>query len=281
MNSKCKFVDAFFLGFLLELALLMIILFFRIETLRLEDFILLGITIVLSFLAYLNGNAFSIISSIVTIFIYASFKLYDNFINLKELSPNVYIWILFIPTITITVGVLSSVINSIQEDYMKLKKEHENLVTIDQKTGLNNLRAFYQDVGRSMSRAKRRNYPLTLMVITFPYFNEFKSILDIQSLKELEVEVADALSSSVRNEDISYKFDEDYFAVLMPETDLKGAEVVKNRLKEKLQNISKKVKNRDESLMLEVKIGVAQYENNIKNAIEFKEVAEKELEFDV
>ncbi len=281
MDSKCKYIDIFFLGFLLELSFLIIILFFRIETLRVEDFILLGITIILSFLAYLNGSVFSIISSIITIFIYASFNLYDNFINLKKISPNVYIWIFFIPIMTITIGIFSSIINSMQEEYLRLKKEHKNLVTIDQRTGLNNLRAFYQDVGRSMSRAKRRNYSLTLAIITFPYFNEFKSILDIKDLKDLEIEVADALSSSVRNEDICYKFSADHFAVLMNETDLKGAEIVKTRLKEKLQSISKKAKNSDEKLMLEVKIGTAQYDKKIKNAIEFKEIAEKELEFDV
>ncbi|ELC8441380.1 GGDEF domain-containing protein [Clostridium perfringens] len=281
MKNKCKYLDGLFLSLLLEVSILLIILSLRLESLNLEDFILIGIMMVISFLAYLKGSIFSIISSIITIFIYASLNLYSNFVKLEEVSSNVYIWIIFIPIITITIGCFSTVLNQIQEEYINIKEAHENLVTIDKGTGLSNLRGFYQDIGRGISRAKRRGYPLTLMIITFPYFNEFKSILDINSLKELEVEIADALSSSVRNEDMSYKFGEDYFAVLMEETDLKGAEVVKKRLKEKLQNISKKAKNKDESIMLEVKIGIAQYDENIKNAIEFKEIAERELEFDV
>ncbi|MDZ5252414.1 GGDEF domain-containing protein [Clostridium sp. LIBA-8841] len=281
MKNKCKVLDGLFLTLLLEISVLLIILSLRLKSLNLEDFILIGIIIVISFFAYLKGSIFSIISSIITIFIYASLNLYNNFVKLEEVSPNVYIWIIFIPIITITVGCFSTVLNQIQEEYMKIKESHESLVTIDKRTGLSNLRGFYQDIGRGMSRAKRRGYPLTLMIITFPYFNEFKSILDPNSLKELEVDIADALSSSVRNEDMTYKFGEDYFAVLMEETDLKGAEVVKRRLKEKLQNISKRVKNKDESIMLEVKIGIAQYDENIKNAIEFKEIAERELEFDV
>lgn len=281
MKNKCKVLDGLFLALLLEISVLLIILSLRLKSLNLEDFILIGIIIVISFFAYLKGSIFSIISSIITIFIYASLNLYNNFVKLEEVSPNVYIWIIFIPIITITIGCFSTVLNQIQEEYMKIKESHESLVTIDKSTGLSNLRGFYQDIGRGMSRAKRRGYPLTLMIITFPYFNEFKSILDPNSLKELEVDIADALSSSVRNEDMTYKFGEDYFAVLMEETDLKGAEVVKRRLKEKLQNISKRVKNKDESIMLEVKIGIAQYDENIKNAIEFKEIAERELEFDV
>lgn len=281
MKNKCKVLDGLFLTLLLEISVLLIILSLRLKSLNLEDFILIGIIIVISFFAYLKGSIFSIISSIITIFIYASLNLYNNFVKLEEVSSNVYIWIIFIPIITITIGCFSTVLNQIQEEYMKIKESHESLVTIDKRTGLSNLRGFYQDIGRGMSRAKRRGYPLTLMIITFPYFNEFKSILDPNSLKELEVDIADALSSSVRNEDMTYKFGEDYFAVLMEETDLKGAEVVKKRLKEKLQNISKRVKNKDESIMLEVKIGIAQYDENIKNAIEFKEIAERELEFDV
>lgn len=281
MKNKCKYLDGLFLGLLLETSILLIILFLRIQSLNLEDFILIGIMMIISFLGYLKGAAFSIISSIITIFVYASFNLYNNFVNLKDVNPNVYIWIIFIPLITITIGCFSTILNQIQEDYMKIKDAHESLVTIDQGTGLSNLRGFYQDISRGMSRAKRRGYSLTLMIITFPYFNEFKSILDFKTLKELEIELADALSSSVRNEDVSYKFSEDYFAVLMEETDLKGAEVVKKRLKEKLQSISKKAKNRDESIMLEVKIGISQYDESIKNAIEFKDIAEKELEFDV
>ncbi|MDZ4992759.1 diguanylate cyclase [Clostridium perfringens] len=281
MKNKCKVLDGLFLALLLEVSILLIILSLRLQSLNLEDFILIGIMIVISFFAYLKGSIFSIISSIITIFIYASLNLYNNFVKLEEVSPNVYIWIIFIPIITITIGCFSTILNQIQEEYMKIKESHESLVTIDKRTGLSNLRGFYQDIGRGISKAKRRGYALTLMIITFPYFNEFKSILDPNSLKELEVDIADALSSSVRNEDISYKFGEDYFAVLMEETDIKGAEVVKKRLKEKLQNISKRVKNKDESIMLEVKIGIAQYDENIKNAIEFKEIAERELEFDV
>lgn len=281
MKNKCKYLDGLFLALLLEVAILLIILSLRLQSLNLEDFILIGIMIVISFFAYLKGSIFSIISSIITIFIYASLNLYNNFVKLEEVSPNVYIWIIFIPIITITIGCFSTILNQIQEEYMKIKESHESLVTIDKRTGLSNLRGFYQDIGRGISKAKRRGYALTLMIITFPYFNEFKSILDPSSLKELEVDIADALSSSVRNEDMTYKFGEDYFAVLMEETDIKGAEVVKKRLKEKLQNISKRVKNKDESIMLEVKIGIAQYDENIKNAIEFKEIAERELEFDV
>ncbi|MBI6087817.1 diguanylate cyclase domain-containing protein [Clostridium perfringens] len=281
MKNKCKVLDGLFLALLLEVSILLIILSLRLQSLNLEDFILIGIMIVISFFAYLKGSIFSIISSIITIFIYASLNLYNNFVKLEEVSPNVYIWIIFIPIITITIGCFSTILNQIQEEYIKIKESHESLVTIDKRTGLSNLRGFYQDIGRGISKAKRRGYALTLMIITFPYFNEFKSILDPNSLKELEVDIADALSSSVRNEDITYKFGEDYFAVLMEETDIKGAEVVKKRLKEKLQNISKRVKNKDESIMLEVKIGIAQYDENIKNAIEFKEIAERELEFDV
>lgn len=281
MKNKCKVLDGLFLSLILEVSILLIILSLRLQSLNLEDFILIGIMIVISFFAYLKGSIFSIISSIITIFIYASLNLYNNFVKLEEVSPNVYIWIIFIPIITITIGCFSTILNQIQEEYMKIKESHESLVTIDKRTGLSNLRGFYQDIGRGISKAKRRGYALTLMIITFPYFNEFKSILDPNSLKELEVDIADALSSSVRNEDMTYKFGEDYFAVLMEETDIKGAEVVKKRLKEKLQNISKRVKNKDESIMLEVKIGIAQYDENIKNAIEFKEIAERELEFDV
>lgn len=281
MKNKCKVLDGLFLALLLEVSILLIILSLRLQSLNLEDFILIGIMIVISFFAYLKGSIFSIISSIITIFIYASLNLYNNFVKLEEVSPNVYIWIIFIPIITITIGCFSTILNQIQEEYIKIKESHESLVTIDKRTGLSNLRGFYQDIGRGISKAKRRGYALTLMIITFPYFNEFKSILDPNSLKELEVDIADALSSSVRNEDITYKFGEDYFAVLMEETDIKGAEVVKKRLKKKLQNISKRVKNKDESIMLEVKIGIAQYDENIKNAIEFKEIAERELEFDV
>lgn len=281
MKNKCKSLDGLFLALLLEVSILLIILSLRLQSLKLEDFILIGIMTVISFFAYLKGSIFSIISSIITIFIYASLNLYNNFVKLEEVSHNVYIWIIFIPIITITIGCFSTILNQIQEEYMKIKESHESLVTIDKRTGLSNLRGFYQDIGRGISKAKRRGYALTLMIITFPYFNEFKSILDPNSLKELEVDIADALSSSVRNEDMTYKFGEDYFAVLMEETDIKGAEVVKKRLKEKLQNISKRVKNKDKSIMLEVKIGIAQYDENIKNAIEFKEIAERELEFDV
>ena len=67
----------------------------------------------------------------------------------------------------------------------------------------------------------------------------------------------------------------------MIETDIKGSEIVKNRIKDKISKENLKLKSSGKNVVIDLQIGTVQYNKNIKNAFEFKEKAEEETIYDL
>ncbi len=100
-------------------------------------------------------------------------------------------------------------------------------------------------------------------------------------MEEILKIISNVITLAIRGEDISYKLNKDTLAILMPSTNLQGAEVVKNRIKESISEENLKIKQEDKNVNIDIKVGIVEYKNTIKEAFEFKELAEKELEYDV
>jgi diguanylate cyclase (GGDEF)-like protein len=100
----------------------------------------------------------------------------------------------------------------------------------DPLTGLGNHRAFHEELGRQVAAALRYQVPLALLLIDL---DEFKAINDgrghaggdrvLRGFGEL-------LAASLRLADRAFRVGGDEFAVLLPHTDLEGAQVVARRL---------------------------------------------------
>ncbi|WP_138207368.1 GGDEF domain-containing protein [Haloimpatiens lingqiaonensis] len=163
----------------------------------------------------------------------------------------------------------------------KLRMQYKELITIDRTTGLGNIKGFYMDLDRAISRVKRHNINVSLMIIKISYFQQLNSLLGESKMVELLKGISKCVMDSTRNEDIRYKLSNDTLAILLEDTDIKGSEVVKERIKEKIKELSLQQKEKSKNVNIEVKIGVYQYNKDIENSFQFKELAERELEYDV
>ena len=125
---------------------------------------------------------------------------------------------------------------------VELKRVNERLVkssTIDPVTGLMNRQEIYRQMSNELRRVKRyksRNYgPFCLIFIdldNFKYYNEnFGSDLGDHLLKLF----ADLLRDVLRDVDMVGRFGSDEFLILLPETNIQGAQVVANRINEQLK----------------------------------------------
>lgn len=175
----------------------------------------------------------------------------------------------------------SCTINEILDKYMKLEKQINNLVTVDETTGFHNLKEFYKDLNEEMSRSKRHNFSLVVMLVEIQYLEEITSIYGIDSIKKIFKAMAELIETVTRTEDKRYKIDEGLFAIIMPNTDILGAQTVKERLKKQMENLTINEDNKAKSYKLEVKAAAVQYNDKIENAFEFKEYVQKELEYDI
>ncbi|HID0828026.1 TPA: GGDEF domain-containing protein, partial [Clostridium botulinum] len=245
------------------------------------NFIMLGSLFMVTIVAYFRGIVEGFLFSAMIIFFYGTFIIYNNTIHRNPVELITYIWMVDIPLGAFISGKLSENINLIQSINTRLQKEYRDLITIDKTTGLSNLKGFYIDLDREMSKAKRHELNLSLMIVKIQYYDELNAILGEKKMEEILKIISNVITLAIRGEDISYKLNKNTLAILMPSTNLQGAEVVKNRIKESISEKNLKIKQEDKNVNIDIKVGIVEYKNTIKEAFEFKELAEKELEYDV
>lgn len=281
MNNKLKKLDLFFVLFILVFFILFSFIFLSKDFDSFNNFILFGALIIVLFVAYFEKLIWGLLSSIFIIFLYSSYEIYYSFSLSTQLPLTVYMWIILIPFLAYITGKISESINEIADENFDLINKYKELVTIDHRTGLKNIKAFYLDLEREISRTIRHNTNLSLMVIKLPFLNQIKSILSQNEFNELLDSISRALEDSTRLEDSIYNLEDHTLAILMIETDIKGAEVVKNRIKDKISKENLKLKSSGKNVVIDLQIGIVQYSKNIKNAFEFKEKAEEETIYDL
>ena len=109
--------------------------------------------------------------------------------------------------------------------------ELRSQVTRDPLTGLHNRAAMQDSLERELARARRYRDPLTVMMIDIDYFKALNDSLGHLGGDRVLQSVAAALVSSTRQSDLPFRFAGDEFVVLLPATDVGGAQAVAARLR--------------------------------------------------
>ncbi|ACA55835.1 diguanylate cyclase [Clostridium botulinum] len=281
MDRFSKNIDICIILLLLNFFCIYSFIYFNLGKNIMLNFIMLGSLFMVTIMAYFRGIVEGFLFSAMIIFFYVTFIIYNNTIHRNPVELITYIWMIDMPLSAFISGKLSENINLIQSINTRLQKEYRDLITIDKTTGLSNLKGFYIDLDREMSKAKRHKLNLSLMIVKIQYYDELNTILGEKKMEEILKIISNVITLAIRGEDISYKLNKDTFAILMPSTNLQGAEVAKNRIKESISEENLKIKQEDKNVNIDIKVGIVEYKNTIKEAFEFKELAEKELEYDV
>ena len=282
MNNLLKKIDSYLLILLLEIFIVVTLsTFIQNSNLAILDFIMLCVTFFTVMITYIGGIVIGLILCSIIIFIYASYIFYMNLVKGVEIQYISYIWMISIPLLSFTIGKLGNYISQLQNANIRLIENHKSLVTIDKDTGLGNIKLFYMNLDKEISKAKRHNTPCTLMMVKLPYYKEIKKIIGENKTSKLMKEISDIILSSTRNEDDSYTLENDTLAIVMPVTDLQGALIVKNRIKERIVDLNLDLKSEKNYANVDVKISIVEYRDEIKNSMEFKLIAEEELQYDV
>ena len=130
--------------------------------------------------------------------------------------------------------------NDITQKYLK-NKQLEYLSFHDTLTGLYNRRYFEEELRRLFNK---RNYPLTLTLFDLNGLKIANDILGHEIGDKIICKMAEILSTTSRGNDIVARIGGDEFAILMPNTDEKGATTFVNRVLEKIKEHNKKEKLR-------------------------------------
>ncbi len=184
MSRFSKNIDICIIILLLNLFCIYSFIYFNLGKNIMLNFIMLGSLFMVTIAAYFRGIVEGFLFSAMIIFFYVTFIIYNNTIHRNPVELITYIWMVDIPLSAFISGKLSENINLIQSINTRLQKEYRDLITIDRTTGLSNLKGFYIDLDREMSKAKRHKLNLSLMIVKIQYYDELNAILGEKKWKK-------------------------------------------------------------------------------------------------
>lgn len=117
----------------------------------------------------------------------------------------------------------------------KMRAELERLANTDVLTGLANRRNFLEVLGREMERSGRYARPLSLILLDLDYFKKVNDTHGHAAGDDVLRAAARVLRAVGRDVDLPARVGGEELAMLLPETDSPGAEIVAERVREGIQ----------------------------------------------
>ncbi len=126
---------------------------------------------------------------------------------------------------------------------MLLKREHaemikklEELAITDGLTGLYNLRHFYHQLKNEIERQSRYKSHLSLLILDIDHFKKFNDTWGHIEGDQVLIKTAGVINSCLRSMDSAYRYGGEEFTIILPETELKKACVVGERIRKAFSN---------------------------------------------
>ena len=121
------------------------------------------------------------------------------------------------------------------------KQELDDLreqVTRDSMTGLFNYRRFMELLDQEIYRARRYNMPLSILMADIDHFKKINDICGHLTGDTVLQQLAATFTANVRTSDFIARYGGEEFGFILPETDLKGAKVIAERLRQAVEQMS-------------------------------------------
>ncbi len=134
-------------------------------------------------------------------------------------------------------------------DNARLYEETKRLSLHDPLTGLANRRGMEINLKQAMNLAERYRHPLTVAMLDIDFFKEYNDTHGHAAGDELLTQVARRIVGSIRTAEQSARYGGEEFLLILPETNLDGARIAAERLRETIAR----------ELEITVSIGLARY----------------------
>ena len=139
-------------------------------------------------------------------------------------------------------------------EQMRLIESHS---LIDQLTGIPNRRNFDIRIEEQWGYAKRKNHPISVLMLDIDHFKRYNDTYGHQQGDETLKAVAASISKALfRSSDTAYRWGGEEFAILLVDTDIESAAIVAERVRKNVETTLVPNLNGGDSLSVTVSVGV-------------------------
>ena len=149
-------------------------------------------------------------------------------------------------------------------EIVELRKEVNSLtelVRTDALTGLYNFRFFHETIALEMERTRRGTQPLSMILLDIDHFKKFNDQWGHELGNHALVHIANLIKVAVRKLDFPCRFGGEEFVILLPNTDLRQAANVAERLREMIASTPLEVQGQA-PILITASLGVDQFSSS-------------------
>jgi len=149
------------------------------------------------------------------------------------------------------------------EDELKQAKEKaEQLARTDELTKLSNRRAFFELGEKAFQHAQRFNSPLSLLMFDLDHFKKINDLHGHATGDKVLQALGELLQQNNRGIDIIGRIGGEEFALILPETDMSGANELAERLHQTISELRISADHTDISCTVSIGISVLQLQHS-------------------
>lgn len=153
----------------------------------------------------------------------------------------------------------ASEVSALQRDVEAIQAEAMR----DALTGVANRATFDRSLIAHMDEAIEKGSPLALLLGDIDHFKKFNDTWGHQTGDQVLRLVADVMNNNVKGQDLLARYGGEEFAILLPDTSLKNANMLANRIREAVHSRRLKKRRTNEDLgVVTMSIGVAMLDRN-------------------
>jgi two-component system cell cycle response regulator len=157
-------------------------------------------------------------------------------------------------------------IKALQEELRATNKRLEELSNTDGLTKLYNRRYFMELLELEFQRARRYDSNMAFVMIDIDHFKNFNDTYGHLLGDRILIEIASILQENLRVHDIVGRYGGEEFALLTPETDQKGALVVAERYRRRIEDFV--LMEGEKHLKITISLGIACYPHQQINSVD-------------
>lgn len=243
----------------------------------------LGGIFLISVLTYFTSLTTGLMLAVAIDFIGLSVCLYMSITKGVEIQDITYFWIIMLPLFVISIGGFTNKVTELQKENRELNSQMQDLITVDEHTGLKNETAFMYDSLAYMNMAKRYNHELVFMAIGIRYPEQIRRLLGKVKMEQLILDISHILEESMRKEDVVYTIDYDktLWGILMITNAEQGMDIIDQRVRDKVKNLQVQGYKKGRHIKVDLVIGKSICDCSMEDPIELLESAKRQMQYDV